>query len=347
MTGGGARAAGGPARHVPVLLNEVLSALAPRSGEFFIDATFGAGGYTKALLAAGANVLAIDRDPAAIAAGQPLVQAGGGRLRLVQGRFGRLDEIAAETGVGKIDGVVLDIGVSSMQLDEGARGFSFAKDGPLDMRMESAGPTAADVVNRADVKDLTRILGLYGEERFAARVARAIVARREREPFRLTLDLAATIAGALPSGGRIHPATRAFQGLRIYVNGELDELADALLAAERLLGEGGRLAVVSFHSLEDRIVKRFLAERSQAPAVSRHLPDVASAAPTFALARRGAVEPGEAEIAANARARSARLRFAVRTGAAARSGDRSFHKPAALPPLSAFGQAARRDAANA
>lgn len=344
MTGGGATngAAGGPARHLPVLLNEVLGALEPASGSVFVDATFGAGGYTKALLEAGARVIAIDRDPAAIEAGASLAAASGGRLRLVRGRFSELDTIAQGEGAATVDGVVLDIGVSSMQIDEAARGFSFVKDGPLDMRMEgrmeNSGPSAADVVNQADVKDLTRILGLLGEERHAARIARAIALRRGVRPFLTTLDLAATIASALPrqAGERIHPATRSFQGLRIFVNAELDELAQALLAAERLLGDGGRLAVVTFHSLEDRIVKRFFSGRSQAPAVSRHLPDVAAAVPTFTLARRGAVEPGQGEIAANPRSRSARLRYGVRTASPPRGDDTGFHTPAALPPLTSF-----------
>jgi 16S rRNA (cytosine1402-N4)-methyltransferase len=322
MAGPGADdAGGGLARHIPVLLPEVLSALAPQAGEMIVDGTFGAGGYTRALLDAGASVVAIDRDPDAIAAGRALEAAAGGRLRLVEGPFSRLDALAGE----KVDGVVLDIGVSSMQLDEAERGFSFRHDGPLDMRMAQAGASAADIVNRAGVSDLTRIFGLLGEERHAGRIARMIEKRRAERPFLRTRDLADAIerlVGRKP-GDRIHPATRVFQGLRIFVNDELGELARALLAAERALKPGGRLAVVTFHSLEDRIVKRFLAERSgRAGGGSRHLPEAKGPETTFERPAT-AVSPSEAEMTANPRARSARLRVAVRTAAPARDGELS------------------------
>lgn len=319
MTGTGADhpAGGGPARHIPVLLEEVLAALSPRPGETIVDGTFGAGGYTRAILDAGASVIAIDRDPDAIAAGRELESASSGRLRLVAGRFSGLDVLAGQP----VDGVVLDIGVSSMQLDEAGRGFSFRQDGPLDMRMAQAGISAADVVNTAATPDLTRIFGLLGEERHAGRIARMIEKRRAERPFERTLDLAVAIerlVGRRP-GDKIHPATRVFQGLRIYVNDELGELARALLAAERALEPGGRIAVVTFHSLEDRVVKRFLADRSgRTGGGSRHMPELRTAAPTFERPP-AAVSPSEAELAANPRARSARLRSAVRTAAEPRA----------------------------
>ncbi len=330
--------AGGSARHLPVMLDEALAALEPRSGSVFVDATFGAGGYSRALLAAGAKVIAIDRDPRAIAAGKTLASESGGRLILVEGRFGDLDRIASRCGHERVDGVILDIGVSSMQLDEAERGFSFLRDGPLDMRMETRGPTAADIVNQAKPKDLTRIIGLLGEERHAGRLSRAICERRTASPFTRTLDLARLAEAALgrKPGDRIHPATRLFQALRMFVNRELEQLAQALMAAERLLVAGGRLAVVTFHSLEDRIVKRFLADRSVSAAGSRHLPPAESYAATFQLDRKAALNPTEAEIAANPRARSARLRFGIRTAAAARRDAGGFHVAAALPNLAQF-----------
>lgn len=334
-------AAGGPARHQPVMVDEVMAALAPASGSVIIDGTFGAGGYTRAILAAGATVIAIDRDPAAVAAGGALAAAHAPRLTLVEGRFGRLDAIARANGHDAVDGVVLDIGVSSMQIDAAERGFSFQKDGPLDMRMEQggedAGPSAADVVNRADARELTRIIGLLGEERHAARLARAIAARAAERPFERTLDLAGLVEATIGRrpGERIHPATRTFQALRIYVNRELDELADALVAAEIVLKEGGRLVVVTFHSLEDRMVKRFFADRAKAPAGSRHRPQAQASAPTFTLAGRGMAAVGEAEAAANPRARSAKMRWGRRTAAPARA-ERSFAPLPALAPLSRF-----------
>ncbi len=320
-------AVGGPARHIPVLLAEVIEALAPKPGETVVDGTFGAGGYTRAILAAGASVVAIDRDPDAIAAGRALERDSVNRLRLVEAPFSALDQ-----AVESADGVVLDIGVSSMQLDQAERGFSFRADGPLDMRMAQAGLSAADVVNTFKTGDLTRIFGLLGEERHAGRIARMIEKRREKRPFERTLELAdaiETLVGRKP-GDKIHPATRAFQALRIYVNDELGELAAALMAAERVLKPGGRLVVVTFHSLEDRIVKRFLADRSAAPAGSRHMPQVQAQAATFEKPVR-AVTPGEAELAVNPRSRSARLRAAVRTAAAPRSDDLSVFDLPRLP----------------
>ncbi|WP_185985032.1 16S rRNA (cytosine(1402)-N(4))-methyltransferase RsmH [Aureimonas mangrovi] len=312
---------GGPVRHVPVLLRQVLEALAPSVGETVVDGTFGAGGYSRAIVEAGANVIGIDRDPTAIAAAGPVIAASHGRLSLIEGRFGDMAEIVDEAVGGLVDGVVLDIGVSSMQIDTASRGFSFQKDGPLDMRMSGAGPSAADVVNMLKVGDLARVLSFLGEERQAGRIARAIEARRTERPFETTLDLAAVVGrvvGRKPQD-RIDPATRTFQALRAYVNDELGELARALVAAERILKPGGRLVVVTFHSLEDRIVKRFIRERSSAPSGSRHLPDVQHVPATFS-ARNKAEAGDEAEIAANPRARSAKLRAATRTDAPARTG---------------------------
>ncbi|MBH0236683.1 16S rRNA (cytosine(1402)-N(4))-methyltransferase RsmH [Methylobrevis albus] len=308
--------------HIPVLLDEVLAALAPIAGGVFVDGTFGAGGYTSAVLGQGAaTVIAIDRDPTAIEAGQDLVRRAAGRLKLVHGTFGALDEHARGAGHDAVDGVVLDIGVSSMQLDQAERGFSFRFDGPLDMRMSRTGPSAADVVNGLDGRDLTRVIGLFGEERRAGQISRAIVRRREQAPLATTRDLVAVIESVLgpKRGPEAHPATRTFQAIRIFVNRELEELGLALAAAERLVSTGGRLAVVAFHSLEDRIVKRFLAERSRTSAQgSRHMADVAVPPPTFRLDRRNGVEASDAETARNPRSRSARLRFGVRTDAPAR-----------------------------
>jgi 16S rRNA (cytosine1402-N4)-methyltransferase len=327
-------AAGGPARHIPVLLAEVLQALALKAGDIVVDGTFGAGGYTRAILEAGASVVAIDRDPDAIAAGRELEQHSGGRLRLVHAPFSTLD-----AHVGAADGVVLDIGVSSMQIDQAERGFSFRTDGPLDMRMAQAGVSAADVVNSFKVGDLARIFGFLGEERHAGRIARMIEARRQKHPFERTLELADAIethVGRKP-GDKIHPATRVFQALRIYVNDELGELAKALFAAERALKPGGRLVVVTFHSLEDRIVKRFIADRADAASGSRFMPQAHERPATFRKAG-GGVTPGDEETALNPRARSARLRAAIRTEASARAGDFSIFGLPKLPGIDTLGE---------
>lgn len=317
-----AETGGGPGSHTPVLLAEVLEALRPKIGETVVDGTFGAGGYSRAILARGADLVAIDRDPEAFDEAARMAKVFGGRMKAVHGRFGGLAELAsAEVPGGKVDGVVLDIGVSSMQVDQAERGFSFAKDGPLDMRMGRHGPSAADVVNRMKADDLARIFNFLGEERHAGRVARAIEARRAKRPFERTLDLAEVVGkvvGRAP-GDRIDPATRVFQGLRIFVNDELGELARALAGAERILKPEGRLVVVSFHSLEDRIVKRFFRDRSEPASGSRHLPD-APARPLTFESRNRAIGAGDPELAANARSRSAKLRFGRRTGEAPRAG---------------------------
>lgn len=308
------------APHIPVLLDEVIAALAPAPGAVIVDATFGAGGYTRALLNAGATVHAFDRDPDAIAAGQawPECSEQPPRLVLHPRRFSEMLAALAEAGVARVDGIAMDIGVSSMQLDQADRGFAFAVDGPLDMRMSQDGPSAADFVNTAPEGEIADVLFNYGEERQSRRVARAIVAAR---PLETTGQLASVVRKALGHhpGMPKDPATRSFQAIRIHVNAELDELHAALDAAEQLLAPGGRLAVVSFHSLEDRIVKQFLREAGGALAnTSRHLPQVApAAAPTFDHIAK-AVRPSTAEINRNPRARSATLRAAVRTAAPAR-----------------------------
>jgi 16S rRNA (cytosine1402-N4)-methyltransferase len=312
----------GRARHIPVLLSEVVASLRPLDGGTYIDATFGAGGYTRAILeAAQCNVLALDRDPSAILAASALREEFGDRLTVLESRFSELDLVASEQDVTPVDGIVLDIGVSSMQLDQPERGFSFQADGPLDMRMSSSGPSAADIVNEADEEDLARILYLLGEERRSRVIARLIAkARVEDGPITTTRALAELVTRAV--GGRRgdpqHPATQTFQALRIYVNDELGELARALAAAERTLRPGGRLVVVTFHSLEDRIVKRFLQERAgKESRGSRHLPEqsVKFAAPSFEIVNSRPLTPSKAELEVNPRARSARLRAAVRTGA--------------------------------
>ena len=323
--------------HVPVLLAPIIATVTPVRG-VWLDGTFGAGGYTRALLDAGATlVIGVDRDPEALAGAAAWAGEFPGRLELRAGTFGSLDRIAAEAGHPALDGVVLDIGVSSMQLDQAARGFSFQKDGPLDMRMSQSGASAADLVNGLPEAALADLLFQYGEERASRRIARAIVADRRKAPFATTLQLAGLIERLLPrpKPGQPHPATRGFQALRIAVNDELGELARGLAAAERALAPGGRLAVVTFHSLEDRVVKRFLQSASDAaPRGSRHAPEAAAAAPRFALVTRRPIEPDAAELAANPRARSARLRVARRLEAAAVATD-----PAALglPPLAAGG----------
>jgi len=304
--------------HIPVLLEEVLDALAPTPGERHVDATFGAGGYTCAMLARGAEVAAFDRDPSAIAGGQKMLAASDGKLVLIEAPFGALDSELEARGLAPVDGVVMDIGVSSMQLDQPERGFSFQADGPLDMTMSQSGETAADFLNNADESDIADVIYRYGEEPKSRRVARAIVAAR---PLTTTAQLASVVRKALGynPGMKKDPATRTFQAIRIHINRELDELSDGLAAAERVLKPGGRLAVVTFHSLEDRVVKHFLRERSGAmPAGSRHLPPQAvTAAATFEDVGR-VVRPGEAELARNPRARSATLRVARRTASAPR-----------------------------
>jgi 16S rRNA (cytosine1402-N4)-methyltransferase len=302
-----------PAPHVPVLLKEVLAALTPRDGETHVDGTFGAGGYTKAILDTGARVIAFDRDPEAIREGSSLAEDCGGRLTLVPDRFSRMRQALAARGVEAVDGVALDVGVSSMQLDRPERGFSFQADGPLDMRMEQEGESAADFLNRAGEEEIADVIFRYGEEPKSRRIARAIVAAR---PIETTGQLAQIVRKATGwhAGQKKDPATRTFQAIRIHLNEELAELEGGLEAAEQVLAPGGRLAVVTFHSLEDRLVKRFLKERSGAtPAASRHLPQRKDTrSPSFEAVAKP-VRAGEAELAANPRARSATLRVARRT----------------------------------
>jgi 16S rRNA (cytosine1402-N4)-methyltransferase len=311
-------------RHISVLGREAVEWLAPRARGIYVDATFGAGGYSRAILdVSGTKVIGIDRDRAAIAGGFDLVDRSEGRLVLVQDRFSNLAEVCAAQGADAVDGVVMDVGVSSMQLDQAERGFSFRFDGPLDMRMGQEGPTAADVVAKASETDLANIIYIFGEERNSRRIARAIVAARKETPIATTRELADLVAKVVRTKpNEIHPATRTFQALRIFVNEELDELHEALAAAEHVLKPGGRLVVVSFHSLEDRIVKNFLADRGKFSAGSRHLPEVAQAAISFEILTKRPVTPGEAEIAANPRARSAKLRAAERTAAPAHDEDK-------------------------
>lgn len=307
--------------HISVLRDEVIAALAPRDGGIYLDGTFGAGGYSRAILAAAdCRVIAIDRDPDALARGRNFPETANGRLTLLEGRFGDMAQLLADAGIAKVDGVALDIGVSSMQIDQPERGFSFAKDGPLDMRMERTGSSAADLVNTLPEDDLADLIYRYGEERHSRRIARAIATARMAKPFEKTLELADVVRSAVrKSADGIHPATRTFQALRIAVNDELGELERGLDGVETILATDGRLAVVTFHSLEDRLVKTFLKQRSgDMPAPSRHAPSVAQGpAPTFTLLGRKAVAPGEAEIACNPRSRSAKLRAAQRTPAAA------------------------------
>jgi len=305
--------------HVPVLGRQAVALLEPRDGGVYVDATFGDGGYSRAILKTmGTRVIGIDRDPSAIAGGFDLVDRSGGRLTLVEDRFSNLEGICATQGLSLVDGVVMDVGVSSMQLDEAARGFSFRLEGPLDMRMGHAGPTAADVVARASEADLADIIYIFGEERHSRAVARAIVAARKEAPITTTRVLAEIVARAVRSKPvDIHPATRTFQALRILVNQELDELHLALAAAERVLKPGGRLVVVSFHSLEDRMVKNFFSQRAGGQGGSRHAPEVARRPPSFVILTRRPVTADEDEIATNPRARSAKLRAAERTGAPA------------------------------
>ena len=302
--------------HIPVLLAEVIAALKPHGAGLYLDGTFGGGGYSEAMLrSAACRVVAVDRDPAAVARGEDLAKLYAGRLILIEGRFSEMERLLAPLGITRLAGVALDLGVSSSQLDDPARGFSFRTDGPLDMRMGRDGRSAADLVNGADEAELAALIRDYGEERFARRIARAIIAAR---PLNRTGGLAAAIRSVVPETGGIDPATRTFQALRIAVNDELDELDRGLAAAERLLEPGGRLAVVAFHSLEDRRVKDFLRRRSaDAPRASRHAPATRGPAPSFRLVTRKPVAPSADEIARNPRARSARLRAAERTDAPA------------------------------
>ena len=310
-------------RHTPVMLAEVLSALACENGGVFIDGTFGAGGYTRGILASReAQVIAIDRDPTAIAAGQTAVEEFKPRLQLIMGRFSDLASIARDLGHEKVAGVVLDIGVSSMQLDEAERGFSFNRDGPLDMRMGQSGQSARDVVNTFEANELANIIFIFGEEPRSRSIARAIVKSRDEAPLQTTLDLVRAVekaTGPQRAKDRTHPATKTFQALRIYVNNELAELAAALHAAEDILEEGGRLVVVCFHSLEDRIVKRFFTSRAgRLPTASRHLPESQiGPLPSFIQTEKSAIAASGAEAELNPRSRSAKLRFGIRTSAPA------------------------------
>jgi 16S rRNA (cytosine1402-N4)-methyltransferase len=302
-------------RHVPVMLREVLAALAVRKGGVYLDATFGGGGHARVILEADARrLVGLDRDPAAVARGRRLA-GHDDRLVMLEGRFSDMHALLAAVGIEHLDGIVLDLGLSSDQLADASRGFAFASDGPLDMRMSGHGRSAAELLEEADEAMLADILFRYGEERAARRIARAIIERRRRAPLRTTRELAALVGGVLRTAtGRTDPATRTFQALRIHLNDELGELQRALPAAERLLAPGGRLVVVAFHSLEDRIVKRFLAGRSgRTPRPSRHLPEAGRPRPAaFRLLTPQAVRPSAQEIAANPRARSARLRAAER-----------------------------------
>lgn len=326
------RQSGKPGGHTPVMLHEILEVLAPRDGAIYVDGTFGAGGYAAAILdAADCTVWGIDRDADAVSAGKTLAATYPNRLFLVEGRFGAMDQLLGDRGVTAVDGIALDLGVSSMQLDQPERGFSFSADGPLDMRMEPAGsgPSAADVVNSLSEAELADIIYRYGEERRSRQVARAIVAARHERPIVRTGELATIVRKAVKQRSakgekRIDASTRTFQALRIYVNDEIGEVSRGLDAAERLLAPGGCLAVVAFHSLEDRVVKQFMRERSgEMPRHSRHLPEAPDPAPraaTFQPLHRGTCRPSRAECAANARARSARMRAARRTEAPAWAG---------------------------
>jgi 16S rRNA (cytosine1402-N4)-methyltransferase len=308
-------ASGERAPHVPVLLAEVLDALAPLEGARIVDGTFGAGGYSRALLEAGASVIGIDRDPTVAQFADALSAEFPSRFRYVPGTFAELDQLAERP----VDGVVLDLGVSSMQLDEGERGFSFMREGPLDMRMAGQGDSAADLVNGLDETSLADLLFAYGEERKSRRIAHSIVAARAAKPLTTTLELARLIEKAIGrKPGDAHPATRSFQALRIAVNDEFGQLVEGLFASERLLTEGGRLAVVTFHSLEDRIVKRFLDPQKGAPVQSRHLPQVVAEASRWGDVGR-AIKPSRSETERNPRARSAVLRAARRTSAEPRA----------------------------
>ncbi len=326
MTAGGdgfAAVAGGPAPHIPVLGAAALKHLNVRDGGVYIDGTFGAGGYTRGILAtAGTKVIGIDRDPRAVAMSADLVMAANGRLTVIEDRFSNLDDVARRCGHDAVDGVVLDVGVSSMQLDNAERGFSFRQDGPLDMRMGNDGPSAADIVASASERDLANIIFLLGEERHSRGVARAIVKVRAEKPIETTRALADIVGRVVRSKpNEIHPATRTFQALRIFVNDELGELVTALEAAERILKPGGRLVVVSFHSLEDRIVKTFLNGRSETRGGSRHAPEIVRPAPSFTVLTKRPETADDEEVSRNPRARSAKLRAAERTAAPAHLSD--------------------------
>jgi 16S rRNA (cytosine1402-N4)-methyltransferase len=332
--GRGPAVAGGLARHIPVLGPQAIAHLGVRDGGIYIDGTFGAGGYSRLILQTpNTQVVGIDRDQSAIARGADLVQTADGRLTLIEDRFSALDEVLRSAGFDHADGVVLDLGVSSMQIDEAARGFSFRSDGPLDMRMGRDEPSAADVIAAISERGLATVIKVLGEERHARAVARAIVRARTTSPITTTralADIVESVVRARP--GTIHPATRTFQALRIFVNEELTELAQALGAAERILNKGGRLVVVSFHSLEDRIVKTFMTERGRRTGFSRHRPETRQPEPTFRIITKKPVTPGEDEIANNPRARSAKLRVAERNDADPREMDYSALLPR-LPSL--------------
>ncbi len=308
--------------HISVMTQEVLSGLKLRDGGTYIDGTFGQGGYTRAMLdAATTRVFGIDRDPAAITFGTKLISKYDGRLTLLQGCFGDMVSIMADEGISRVDGVMLDLGVSSPQIDDPKRGFSFRYDGPLDMRMECEGPTAADFINHASEEEIADVIFQYGEERYSRRIARGIVEARKIKPILSTSQLVQVIhANVRRAKDGIDPATRTFMALRIQVNDELGELDRGLMGAEKILGPGGRLAVVAFHSLEDRKIKSFLHEHSGVTAKgSRHMPEIIypNLTPSFNLTKRGAIKPGADEVILNPRARSARLRVAERTDAPA------------------------------
>lgn len=313
-----------PGSHTPVLLDEVMNVLSPAKGKTYIDGTFGRGGYSKAILAAclECRVIAVDRDPDAVSAGRELEREHPNRFKIVQANFSEMEEVASSLDLDSVDGVALDVGVSSVQIDNVARGFSFQKDASLDMRMSKTGISAADVVNSSSEDKLSDIIFQYGEERRARRIAKEIVRQREDSPIETTVQLADLVERVVrrsPAKRHIHPATKTFQALRIFVNDELHELAFGLAAAERILADGGCLAVVTFHSLEDRLVKKFFAIRSgRQSGVSRHQPPHQELIePSFQLAQSRAIKPSDAEIAANVRARSAKLRAARRTRAKA------------------------------
>jgi 16S rRNA (cytosine1402-N4)-methyltransferase len=329
MAGRDGHVAGGLARHIPVLARQTFDFLAPREGSVTIDGTFGAGGHTRLILSVdGTRVIGIDRDRSAIAGGYALVEEAAGRLALVEDRFSNLEQVARSLGADAVDGILLDLGVSSMQLDEPERGFSFRNDGPLDMRMGGEGVSAADLVNAASERDLASIIATLGEERFARNVARAIVKARAEQAITTTRQLAYVVASVVRSHpGELHPATRTFQALRMFVNDELGELVRGLEAAERMLKAGGRLAVISFHSLEDRIVKTFFAERGRIRAGSRHQPEAARAAPSFNILTRKPLVADDDEVSRNPRSRSAKLRAAERTDAAVHDADLSHLLP--------------------